>query len=284
MIHPMRLLIFFSLILIFGVISQSCSYETKSVDIEEKVVAKVGSRNLYQSDLDKIIHPNATSADSVSLATMYIDSWVRDQLMTREAAKYFSSDFEIEKLVDDYREKLLKFNLEEQVIRMRFDTIVTEGELNELYDEMKDQFILDRTLYRCIFAKFERNTSGLSEFVKDWDNENDLNIITFAAAFGSESFLDTSVWVTQDAIDEWYPSWSERRLAKDQKQRQNTAEYEYFLKVVDVADEGEQSPLGYIRDRLVHMLLHRRKKAILEKYKQDLYEDALNKNIITLPS
>ena len=273
-----------ALFLIFSIVSCDNRNQQESSTKESKVVATVGSRKLLQSDLDQIIHPSTTQQDSVALASMYIDQWVRDQLMTREAAKYFSSDFEIEKLVDDYREKLLKFNLEERVVAMRFDTIITEIELNEFYLEMKDQFILDQTLYRCIFAEFEKGTAGLSGFIKDWNAGNDLNVFSFAAAFSNQSHLDTAQWVSIEVLDDWNNKWSTRKLSDGQIQRQNDKESEFFLKIVEKVDKGQPSPLDYIKDRLVHMLLHRRKQNILEKYKQDLYEDALERNIITLPS
>lgn len=277
----MKNIFYLILILLFIACDQSNQDDGK---IESKVVATVGSRKLLQSDIDQVIHPNTTPQDSVALASMYIDQWVRDQLMTREASKYFSSDFEIEKLVDDYREKLLKFNLEERVVAMRFDTVISEIQLNEFYLEMKDQFILDRTLYRCIFAEFEKGTAGLPDFIKDWNAENDLNVFSFAAAFSNHSHLDSTQWVSDDNLEAWSSKWSSRKLITGAQQRQNNRESEFFLKIVEKVDKGQPSPLEYIKDRLVQMLLHRRKQEILEQYKQDLYEDALERNIITLPS
>ena len=47
-------------------------------------------------------------------------------------------------------------------------------------------------------------------------------------------------------------------------------------------DKGAFSPLGYIAPQLSRMLLHKRKQNILDAYKQELYEKALQENIVRL--
>ncbi len=253
------------------------------IDQNDKIVAQVESRTLYASDLDQIIHANTSKKDSLALATAYIDQWVRDQLMTREAARYFASDFEIEKLVDDYREKLLKFNLEERVVSMRFDTVIERGELISFYEEMKEQFPLSEPIFRCVYAKYPRDTENLSEYRKHLNDENYDQILDFIRLNAVQSQIDTMIWFREGEFYEWNQDWSPNRMNKGQIQRQNDQDYEYFLKIVDRRDIGTFSPFNYIRPQLTRMLLHKRKQEILEKYKQDLYESALNNNLIKIP-
>ena len=51
---------------------------------------------------------------------------------------------------------------------------------------------------------------------------------------------------------------------------------------MDSVDKGEISPLEYIRPQLNRMYLHKRKQKVIENYKQELYEKALNNNIIKI--
>lgn len=254
-----------------------------SLQVEGKVLASVGSRILYSSDLAKIIHPSTSSKDSVAIASAYIDQWIRDQLMTREAARYFSSDFEIEKLVDDYREKLLTHNLEEQIVRMRFDTIVSDREIQLFYDEMKEQFPLGDDVYRCIYAKFNRNGDDLSKVNELWDEENLSEFLTYTNLYSLESSIDTLQWFTLQQINSWSDNWSQSRIFNQSKQKQISEEYEIFLKVLDRREKGAASPFTYVEDQLLKMLLHRRKQNILKKFKEELYEKGLENNLIKLP-
>ena len=246
------------------------------------VLAVLGEQRLYNKDLIHLIHPNTKKQDSLSLRTAFIDQWLRDQLMTREAAKYFSSDEEIDRLVEDYKAKLLKFNLEEKVLNERYDTIVTEDELAVFYDQMKEQFILKENIYRCMYVKVEKGTQGLKDFNNNWKKDEYGPIRSFAGAFSVENHIDTTQWKPWTEIEGWCEKWSTSRVKQKIKQRQIDSEYEYFLKIVDSVDKGDFSPLEYIRPQLHRMYLHKRKQEIIENYKQELYEKALNNNILKI--
>jgi len=263
--------------------SVSCDDRKAPQVIDEPVVASVANKVLYLSDLNNMIHDNTSAHDSTSLAAAYIDQWVRDQLVTKEAARLLSSDLEIDQLVQDYREKLLKIHLEDQIIASRYDTTISVQELSSFYEGIKGQFLLKENLYRGSYAKFPVGTTGLSDFNEAWKSDDLVSVNTFAGAFAEEHHLDSTMWITWPELTEWYEGWSESRADRALSQRQKDKEYEYFLKIVEQVDKGEISPLSYIRPQLERMILHKRKQKILEDYKQELYERALNNNIIKLP-
>jgi len=216
------------------------------------------------------------------MATAYVDQWVRDQLLMREASRYFSSDFEIERLVDDYREQLLKYNLEDKILGERFDTSVNDIQMTQFYAEMKDDFILSESVYRATFIKFDRKTKSLSQFAKDW-KKNEINAIrTFAAAYAEEYKSDTLTWRTWEEIKAWEATLKKSLADKEKPQRQIAKDYEYYLKIHEVAALSSVAPLGYVAPQLKRMLLHKRKQKMLESYKQELYEKALKDNVIRI--
>jgi len=257
----------------------------KQIEIPEGkvLVASVGNQALYKSDLDQIIHPNISTQDSQSLATAYIDQWVREKLMTDQANQYFSNDPEIDRLVSEYEGKLLGVKLEEKILTERYDTVIHRDELLSYYEEMKSQFLLTDDIYRCIYVKVKRDRDGLTEFRKNWQAESLREVHIFALAFAEEYHRDTLVWKSNMDLDKWYSDWSQTRINRKQLQIQRDNEYEYFLKIVDQEAKGDVSPLAYIEKQLARMLLHRKRGEILESYKQELYERALNDNIIKLP-
>jgi len=257
----------------------------KQIEIPEGkvLVASVGQQALYRSDLDQIIHPNTSTQDSVSIATAYIDQWVREKLMTDQANRYFHNDPEIDKLVSEYEGKLLGVKLEEKILAERYDTAIHHDELLSYYQEMKSQFLLTDDIYRCIYVKIKKDRNGLSEFRKNWQAESLREVHIFALAFAEEYHRDTLVWKSKSDLSTWYDGWSQARIDRKEIQTQKNEEYEYFLKVIDQEAKGEVSPLAYIEKQLLRMLLHKKRGEILESYKQELYERALNDNIIKLP-
>ena len=278
MIRLSRIL-FISLVTILCL--SSCNQPPQDIS-DQQAIARVDTRVLYKSALDNVIHPETRTEDSTAMAMAFVDQWVRDQLLMREASRYFSSDFDLERLVDDYRERLLKYNLEEKILNERFDTTVRTGELLGIYEDMKEDFLLKESLYRSTFIKFSRKTKSLSQFAKDW-KKNDINAIrTFAAAFAEEYSTDTLTWHTWNEIKEQFKSFSKSKADKGESQRQMDKEYEYYLKIQEVVAVRAVAPLGYIAPQLKRMLLHKRKQQLLESYKQELYEKALKNNVIRL--
>lgn len=266
------------------IVSVSCDKPLQGPKTHEgKMLASVGSKILYESDLINVIHPNTKSQDSIGLATAYIDQWIRDQLITREAKNSFSSDIGIEQLVADYREKLLKFNLEERIINERYDTVISEGDLLTYYESIKDQFVLEEEICRGLYIKMDRKQQGLKDFTKEWNNKDDNpSMYAFARAYNIDMEADTTSWRTWTELNTWYNGWSKSKARSLSKQRQNDKEYEYFLKIVGFIDKGEFSPLEYIKPQLTKMLLLKRRQGIIETYKQELYEKALRNNLIKI--
>ncbi len=260
----------------------ACQPSEQLLDTEDVVVAKVGDRVLNLSTVRQVIHAYNTPSDSLAMSTSYINQWIRNQLMMREAARYFSTDEAIEQLVTDFRQRLLMHSLENKIIEERFDTLIAESELMDFYDQMKSQFILREPLFRGMYVKFPNETKSLDQFYKDWKQEEVHAIITFASAYGEALEIDTSIWRTWDEIKGWYPKFSLNTALREKSQRRLDTKAQYYLKIAQKVDKGQYSPLTYIEPQLKRMLLYNRRKALLEKYKEELYEKALQENIIKL--
>ena len=259
-----------------------CENDNSNISAEASIVARVHDRTLTRSTLNQVIHAHSKVEDSTAMANAYIDQWTRDQLMMREASRLFSADSEVERLVKDYKESLLKHQLEDKIISERFDTTITAVQLSLFYDEMKSQFTLPNALYRCAFYKFSRETKSIDQFYKDWKKEDEHAIRTFAAAYGVELRSDSTMWYTWNELEDINRTFVQSIANRLLSQRKIDKEYQYFLKIYEKVDKGAFSPLGYVAPQLRRMLLHKRKQKILEAYKQEIYEKALRENIVRL--
>jgi len=248
----------------------------------EVMVASVGEAILYQSDLDQIIHPSMSPQDSLSLATAYIDQWIREELITQRAENLYSADDEIEQLTADYKGKLLGFRLEEKILSDRYDTTITNEELTSYYESIKTQFILQEDIYRGLYVRLTKGQDSISDFRNLWKSQELEDIHTFAVRYADIYLSDTTTWKSWTELSLLYPRWSLDRANRLGAQIQQDDEYEYFLKIVDREAKGEVSPFKHVAEQLKKMLLHQRKGEIMETYKQELYESALNNNQINI--
>jgi hypothetical protein len=59
-------------------------------------------------------------------------------------------------------------------------------------------------------------------------------------------------------------------------------DYYYFLKILEIKDKKEIAPLAFIQEQASKVILHKRKIALLEKLKEDLYQRASSRDNIKL--
>ena len=102
---------------------------------DDEVVARVGSRRLYRSQVEALIPPGTASADSANIALQYIHNWSMDLLYSDIAAQQLTkAELDVSEELEDYRNSLLKFRYEQRYINERLDTAVTREQIQEYYD------------------------------------------------------------------------------------------------------------------------------------------------------
>lgn len=244
------------------------------------VIATVDGRYLYAAELENVIHPAVSREDSAGLANSYINQWIRDQLLMTEASNQLSSDLEIERLVDDYREKLIKFNFENKILEERYDTIVTDAQLSHFYDENKEQFVLAEPIYQIQYAEVPNSAKRISTFYRNWRRNNKEEISKYLKENATISHLEDETWHDWKDILQYSDRFSESRATRIDDQHVSDGDLEYFLKITGRKEARDIAPQSYVRAQLIHMILHNRKKDIIEDYKTELYNKAIRDNKI----
>jgi hypothetical protein len=242
------------------------------------VVASVYNSSLYKSELDEVIHPSVNHTDSIALAKAYIDQWVKDQVLMEEASNYSIDRSNINRLVADYRKKLIKFEYENKIISEQFDTVVSPSELSSFYEANKKQFLLSEPLYNIQLAEINNEVSDLKDLYKKWKKDESGDVFSIA----SRAVSDTSVWMQWSEINQWSDQFNERKATAGSYQQIKTDNSEIFLKVRESKAPMDYSPLPFVRDQLKQMILHKRKLKLLEMKREELYTEALEADEIKI--
>ena len=196
----------------------------------------------------------------------------------KEASRYFSNDDDVNKLVADYKDKLIKFNYETKILEERFDTIISPSVLQAFYDDNKEQFILSQAVYRAQLAKINKDHPNKKELYQLW-KKNELPLVWEAA---DSSRMDTTGWIVWSEIAHWSNKFSQKKSNKPSDQRIVNDESEIFLKILERRAEKEISPLPFVSVQLKQMILLKRRLELLEKRKDELYNRALEANQIKI--
>lgn len=90
---------------------------------------------------------DATAEDSAEVAKNYIDNWIKRQLILQVAEKYLTAEqLDIERRVQDYKESLIIYSYENELIQQKLDTVVSQDEIEAYYQQYEENFCSLKTL------------------------------------------------------------------------------------------------------------------------------------------
>jgi len=260
---------------------QSSDADSREGDV---LLAKVYNKSLYLSELKDVMPPGTSPDDSVLLVRAHIQRWVHDQLLMYEAERNIPKDLNIDKLVRDYRASLVRFNFEEQIIAERLDSTVSENELRAFYESNKDQFQLESTILKCqlmiIPYKAPQNEFNRLWYSKNPADENRLR--TLCKQWAKEALLDTERWHRLEEIAALLPrgTLTSENVAPRREGTIGDGDFRYYYRVLDVVRGKETAPFEYARAQALAIVLHKRKQELIERWKEELYQQELRRQNI----
>lgn len=243
-------------------------------DTKDPIVAKVGEKNLFKSQISGLINQGTSVTDSAAIVDGFIQNWIRENLMILEAEKNIAADINLNKLVDDYRSSLLVYNFEKRLVDQKLDTVISNAEKLQYYEMNKNQYLLSHPIFKCIIAKVPSKATGLSS-LKIALGKSDLTeamfLIKEKAVFHQ---IDVNKWITVEDFASFIPSdiIDNDELASGKVFQRKDKDYEYFVKILSYYDEKEIPPFDYIEGKITKSILSKRKIDLLKNYRQELYD------------
>ena len=263
----------------FLVLFAGCDYFQKSS--KEVVVAECYGKYLYESDLKGIVPEGATIMDSIQRVSTFIDSWVRRQVLIHQAENNLDMEkLDLKKQMDEYRSSLVIYAYESQLINQKLDTVVSDDEIAEYYEQNKEDFQLRNTMVRVAYVILPEDSKQNATFQKLLNDRDTLllqNIDVLASYYAAKSYLDVDHWMRLDELTKIIPIEifnAESFLKKNKFVCFDMNEYTYMVRFVDYQLEESISPLDMVSDNIKSVILAQRKKALIDKMQAALYEKA----------
>lgn len=254
------------------------------------VIASVDSECLTLKEMMSDMPAGLSSLDSLTFARLYVDNWIMKQLKMSKASEVLSSSEEdIEKLVEGYRQSLVMRKLDQYYIDSRIDPDVTAEQIAAYYRSHGDTFKLDRNLVRGVIVKVPqgyRNMSKLVEAVRATHGspekvaelaalceKNSLQLVDMSSSWvGFSDFLSNLPTVRSRSYDD---------LLTRSGVQQMTASGQVFCFMIDaVAAEGSTAPLEQVESDIRRILYAQRRAEIVSDYEEQLRGDALREGRI----
>ena len=239
-------------------ITTSCEFVSGLIH-DDEVVAKLGGRKLYRTELEAFIPKGMSAEDSTNLALQYINTWATEQLFSDIAQEQLSKEEQdVSEELEDYRRSLLKFRYEQRYVNERLDTLVQNAEIDEYYHSHQDLFLLDVPIVKARFLDIMQDSPNL-EMIKDKMSSDKVEDVEIADSLAYSS-LDKNGFI--ELPDEL----GDVKIA-------------YICEMQRV---GELADIDYCRNRIKDIIISTRKQALLNNLEKELLSDALDKETLII--
>ena len=271
---------FFLIIILFFSFFCACNRPLSTDDKE--VLVSVKERVLKKSEVTNLIPRNASSADSLLLAEAIIKKWVKDVLVYDIALRNLNDEkTEIDKLVDDYRQSLVRYRYQERLIKDKLSANIRESEKQTYYEQNQKKFVLDKNLIKGLFLKIPVDAPGISD-VKKWYKQTSEDALEKIEKYSVQNaaiydyFYDN--WVDFNDVMENIPMHipnTNQFLKKNNQIEVSDSSYWYLLNVKEYLPSDSIAPYDYISPQITEILINQKKVDFLKKFEDDLYNDAI---------
>jgi len=275
----------FYFILLFAL---ACS--KKSSDNEDKglVLAKVNSSQIYITDLKSIIPSELSGTDSTNYVKNYLNNWAENELFYQQALKYLNEEeLNVDKELEAYKKELIQYKFYARLIEEKLDTLITEDEIKNYYEEHSANFVLKNNIVKVYYIKMPLQIPNFEKFKKlCYSNlPKDLEQLnSICVQYANNYFTDNNTWLLFDDLKkEMYQlnDVPEFNLQKGKIFEFQDATQFYFLKIIDVKTKNSLSPLNFEKENIKTMILNQRKQQLINSVKKGFFDEAKsNKEII----
>jgi hypothetical protein len=247
-------------------------------------IARVYEKNLYSDELKGLVPSGTSSKDSVEITRTYINNWIRQELLLHQAEANLSDEqMDFEKQVEQYRNSLIIFKYEAELVRQKLDTTVSMQEIEAYYKENEANFQLHENILRREYISVSKNSALAARFRqlirsnKDADKDK-LNELCQQEA--ADFNLDDQTWISFSEFASKIPvvvSDQQDFLNKNPYFEVQDSTYRYFVSVKEYKIKESVSPLSFEVNNIRAILLNKRKSEMLTRMEEDLYKAALGK-------
>ncbi len=268
--------------LILVLFFSSCQ-ETKTDKGE--IIVSVYGKNLYKTDLGDIFYEGISYNDSVLRSKVYIDRWVRNQLLVRQAENNLDpTQLDFSKRIEEYRTSLIINKYETELINQNLDEEVTENQIYEYYNNNSDEFRLNRDIARVVsvtVAKDSKKKWTFHNMLRDHDSIMVDSIISMAEKYAVAYDMNIEEWRNlNDVVEQYNLKVKDNKsfLGKNKFMVLYDDLHTTYIRFCECRFIADLTPCELETERIKYIILNNRKKELLEKLYDDLYSKALQDN------
>ncbi len=259
----------------------SCSYFKKEGQEGRDVVAKAFNYYLYRDELTGVVPVGVSLNDSISIVKNYIENWLRQKIVLNKAENNLDdAKKNVERQLEEYRNSLVVYAYETELINQKLDTLVSDDEVEAFYNNNQNTFQLKDNIIRVIYLKLSKKSPKLNK-VRDWyrsDSKKDREALRdYCHQYALNYYLDENAWLLFDDLLKEIPI---KTYDKEQfLQNNRLIEIEdstnlYLVNIKGFMVKNSRSPLSFEKNNIRAMIINERKLLLIEEMEQKAFETA----------
>lgn len=246
------------------------------------VVARVNNKYLYESDVRGVVPSGTARKDSVVLVQNYIDSWVRKQLLIRQAERNLTQkQQDFSKALEEYRNSLLIFAYESELVNQKLDTLVTDAEIEQYYNLNRRSFELKYNIVKVVYVVLPVDSKEIQRFRKllsDKDTILSSTIEQLAQQHAYSYFVGDETWVRFDDLLAQLPieTYNQELFLRNNRYIEITDDpFIYLIRFKDFLITESIPPLEVEYENIRNIILNKRRQELIRSMHQQIYDQAL---------
>jgi len=263
----------------------SCSHLPGKNENSKNAIARVNEKYLYVNDIQGIIPAGTSVNDSIEITTAYINNWVRQELLLKQAEDNLNEEHrDFNRLIEQYRNSLIIYAYESELVNQKLDTVVPMSEIAEYYNKNQENFRLRENIVLADYVVVNKESAAVTKIksllqsTRDGDKEK---LITLCQENGADFKFSDGTWQSFGSLTRKIPLGVD-----DQQDFLNRNKYYevkdsttlYLVAIKAYKTKESISPLDFEIENIRTILLNKRKADMLSRMEEDLFNEAVKQN------
>lgn len=258
---------------------------------DDPIIAKVYEDVLTRDELIAKMPTIIPEGDSARVANQIVTNWIHDKAVLNFAKENLTeSQKDFTKQLDEYRNSLITYAYERELINQKLDTNVADAEIEAYYEQNIQNFKLKNYIVKLRFIKLSLDApkqAKLERWFKSDDEKDFDKLYEYCRKYAENYYFEEDTWLyLQDVLKEVpinQEDW-DNFLRKTTYYKFVSGPYEFLVRFFDYKLKEDTSPLSLEKRKIKDLILNKRKVELVKNMREDVVEESYaNKKIQVYP-
>jgi hypothetical protein len=188
---------------------------------------------------------------------------------------------DFEKQLEEYKNSLMIFNYEKELVRQKLDTIIADSAIQNYYDKNPNEFLLKENIVKVWYIKLSVNSSNTSTVKNLYKLETEAAknaLEEYCKKFAVNYYLEDTTWLFFNDLLKEIPikTYDQEDYLKFHRYIElQDSLYSYYMNIKDFQMKESVSPLTFEKENVKKIILNKRKLTLIKGMQDNVFKDAL---------